>query len=59
MKLRAEQVAYLDGLLDGFDDLPDGAWQAACESVIATCGEFKGKDPFDVWMAWCMAKGDA
>jgi len=45
---------YLDGLLSGLDDLNDGAWQAVCESSSATDPRFKGRDPFDVWMAWCI-----
>jgi hypothetical protein len=52
MSLTQSQIYYLDGLLDGLDDLPDGAWQATCEDRIRMCGEFKGLDPFDVWMEW-------
>jgi len=52
MKLSQDQFDYLDGLFDGLDDLSDGAWQSVCIDLIRGCGEFKGKDPFDVWMAW-------
>lgn len=53
MRLSANQRSYLDGLLAAFDDLPDGAWQAACESAIEECGEFEDWDTaYDVWIAW-------
>lgn len=55
--LTSGDVAFLDGLLDPLDDLPDGAWQAACESAIACCDRFKGRNPYDVWIAWIEAKG--
>jgi hypothetical protein len=51
-KLTDAEIDYLDGLFDAFDDLPDGAWQAACEDAVATCGRFKGRDPYDVWIQW-------
>jgi len=54
--MKAWHVRYLDGLLSGLDDLPDGAWQSVCEDMIAGDSEFKGQDPFDVWMDWCVAK---
>ena len=53
--LTSGDVAFLDGLLDPLDDLPDGAWQAACESAIACCDRFKGRNPYDVWIAWIEA----
>lgn len=53
------QVAFLDGLLEAWDDLPDGAWQCACEGSIASCPEFKGMDPYEVWLAWCMTKAES
>lgn len=43
---------YLDGLLSAFDDLPDGAWQTACESAIENDRRFKNRDPYDVWIDW-------
>jgi hypothetical protein len=46
-------AAYLDGLLSAFDDFPDGAWQAACEAAIEDDPHFRGRDPYDVWLAWC------
>lgn len=56
MKLRDDDVAFLDGYLSAFDDLPDGAWQAACEDAIGSCDKFKGKDAYEVWIAWVKAK---
>lgn len=55
MKLRPDQVAYLDGYLSAYDDFPDGAWQAACEEAIGRLPEYANKDPYDVWMAWAKA----
>lgn len=52
MKLSRNDAAYLDGLLSAFEDLPDGAWQAACESAIERDPRFKGREPYDVWIAW-------
>jgi len=46
---------YLNGLLSAFDELPDGAWRAACESAIESDPRFKGRNPYDVWMAWVEA----
>jgi hypothetical protein len=54
-KLSAADRAYLDGLCSAFDDFPDGAWQAACEDAIENDPRFKGRDPYDVWLAWCEA----
>jgi hypothetical protein len=54
MKLTPNQCAFLDGLLEGLDDLPDGAWQAACESLIEAQPQFAGRDPYEVWLAWCI-----
>jgi hypothetical protein len=56
-KLKDDEVHFLNGLLSGLDDLPDGAWQAACEELIGQMPEFKGRDPYDVWIAWVMQKG--
>jgi len=53
MRLKQEQLDFLEGLLSGLDDLPDGAWQAVCCDLIENCGEFKGKDSHDVWLAYC------
>lgn len=43
---------YLDGLLDGFDDLPDGAWAQCCQDAIRADRRFKNRDPYDVWIDW-------
>jgi hypothetical protein len=59
VSLTPDQVAYLDGLLEAWNELPDGAWQAACEDSIRRCGEFRGRDPYDVWLAWCLAQPSA
>lgn len=56
MKLKPEDADYLDGLLDGLDELSDGAWQCVCEDRIRADPKFKGKDPYDVWMAWVHAR---
>jgi hypothetical protein len=53
--LSRKEIAFLDGYLEHNDDLPDGAWQAACESDIAQCPMFKGREPYDVWLAWVEA----
>jgi hypothetical protein len=53
--LRADDIAYLGGLLDAFADLSDGAFESCCVDSIRQCGEFKGRDPHDVWLAWCFA----
>jgi hypothetical protein len=61
VRLSDDDVAYLDGYLSAWDELPDGAWQAACEDAISASEKFKGQDPYEVWLAWCMAtsiKGD-
>jgi hypothetical protein len=58
VKLSEDDMAFLDGLCDAFDDLPDGAWQAACEDSIRECGRFDSYDPFDVWMAWVEMKSE-
>lgn len=57
-KLSTMDVAFLNGLLSGLDDLSDGAWQCVCEDRIRDCGQFKGRDPFDVWLAWAQATGE-
>lgn len=59
VNLSDTQCAFLDGLCSAFDELPDGAWQAACCDAIERSGEFKGKDPFEVWLAWVETKSDA
>lgn len=37
-----------------FEDLPDGAWQAACEAAVAEFNKQHGTryDPYDAWLAW-------
>jgi len=57
MKLKPDQIAFLDGLLNGLDGFSDGVWQAICCDLIEECEEFKGKDPHDVWMAWIKEQG--
>jgi hypothetical protein len=44
----------MNGYCESFDDLPDGAWQAACEGAVEDYNkEHKTKiDPFDGWMYW-------
>lgn len=54
--MKPETVAYLDGLLDGLDSLPDGAWAQACQDAIEADPRFKGSDPYGVWMNWVKAK---
>lgn len=54
--LHKGDASYLDGLLEAFDEFPDGAWQAACEEAIAEDIRFKGRDPYEVWIAWCYAR---
>lgn len=45
---------WMDGYCDFFDDLPDGAWQAACESAVEVYNQTYGThiDPYDGWMYW-------
>jgi len=50
--LTPSDMAFLDGLLDLFSPLPDGAWQVACEDMIKACGRFNQHDSFDVWIEW-------
>lgn len=52
MKLSDADTDFLDGYLEHNEDLPDGAWQAACEEDIAACPRFRGRNPFEVWLAW-------
>lgn len=51
--LTRDELAFLDGLLQDFDDLPDGAWHAACEDMIARVPEFAGRDANAVFLEWC------
>jgi len=55
MILNEDDIAFLDGLLDAYDGLPDGAWQAACEDAIRDCERFEHCDPYETWLAWCKA----
>jgi hypothetical protein len=55
VRLSPEDIAFLDGYLSFYDELPDGAWQAACEEAIGRCEEFRGADPYEVWLAWFLA----
>lgn len=59
VRLSFDELAFLDGLLEAFEDLPDGAWQSACEDAISSCDRFKGRDAYGVWLTWCMSKADA
>ena len=47
-------VDWMTGYCDAFDDLPDGAWQAACENAVEAYNDEHGTgiDPFDGWMHW-------
>jgi hypothetical protein len=58
VRLSDDDIAYLDGYLSAWDELPDGAWQAACEDAIGACEKFKGQDPYEVWLAWCRANSN-
>jgi hypothetical protein len=51
--VKQSEKQYLDGLLSAFDDLPDGAWAQCCQDAIRDDPRFKGRDPFEVWLAWC------
>jgi hypothetical protein len=53
--LKDGDVDYLDGLLSAFDELPDGAWASCCQSAIAADPRFKGRDSYEVWIAWVEA----
>lgn len=55
IKLSQKDIAYLDDLFDGFDELPDSDWQAACEEAIGEDPRFKDKDPYEVFVAWSAA----
>ena len=68
MKLTDGDLAFLDGLFDEegwLGDLPDGAYQAACEDLVRSVKLFDhsvvpqcirdGADPHDVWTAWMQA----
>ena len=57
MKISNDDVHYLNGLLDAFEGFSDGAWMQACQDAIHDCGRFKGKDPYEVWLAWVRATG--
>jgi hypothetical protein len=50
--LKDGDVDYLDGLLSAFDELPDGAWGQSCQDAIRADPRFKGRDPYEVWIAW-------
>lgn len=52
VNLSDDDVEYLDALLSGYDDLPDGAWQAVCQELIERCSRFRDHDPYDVWIRW-------
>ena len=52
MTLTELERAFLRGLLESVECLPDGAYQSACEELIEVCGEFDGRDPLDVWLEY-------
>ena len=54
-KLSANEVAYLKGLFAAFEDFSDGAWQCACQEAIAQDKQFKGRDAYEVWIAYVEA----
>ena len=53
LALTKDQIKFLTVLFGRFDDLPDGAWQAACEDAVRNCRCFKDQDPHEVWLSWC------
>ena len=65
-RMSALDCSYFDGLLGAFDDLPDGAYQAAYEEVIRWSEENcvdhpraqRGRDPNDVWIDWMLADSE-
>jgi hypothetical protein len=58
VKLSQNDVDWLRGYLSAFDDLPDGAWSYACQDAIESSGKFKGRDPYDVWIAYVEATSE-
>jgi hypothetical protein len=54
-ELREGEKEYLNGLLSGLDDYPDGAWSEICKDRIRKDPKFKGRDPYEVWIAWVAA----
>ena len=54
----ADFFAWMDGYCEAFEDLPDGAWQAACEGAVAQFNRDHGTriDPYDGWIAWAVRK---
>lgn len=47
-------VDWMSGYCEGFDDLSDGAWQAACENGVDAYNKEYGTriDTHDGWMYW-------
>lgn len=47
-------VVWMSAYCDAFDDLSDGAWQAACEDAVEAYNKEHRTniDPFDGWMHW-------
>lgn len=58
MKLTDGERAWLDGYLEAYEDLPDGAFQVACVDAIGSATQFRGRDPTDVWLAWVVGPDD-
>lgn len=48
-------LGFMDGFCGEFDEMPDGAWQAACESGVEAFNKDHRShvDPYDGWMFWC------
>ena len=65
MKLRGlgphskeEFLAFMDAYCEAFDDLPDGAWQAACEEGVEAFNRVHetAVDTHDGWLVWITAQ---
>jgi hypothetical protein len=54
-QLKKDDIEYLRGKFAAFDDLPDGAWAQCCQDAVRDDPRFKGKNPYDVWIAWVAA----
>lgn len=47
-------IGWMDGYCSTFTDLPDGAWQVACEGAVEHYNHEHGTkiDTYDGWMYW-------
>lgn len=54
-------VDWMKGYCSSFDDMPDGAWQAACEDAVRHYNRDHktNLDPFDGWMAYVKSISEA